>query len=241
MSDIHALSGAYAIDALDDVERARFERHLDDCADCRAEVASLREAAAMLPETALTVPPSSLRDRVLDDIAAVRPLPPVAVATPISAARRPRRRVAALVAAAAVLVAIGGVGATVWHPWSDDSSQAPDQSAAEKIRAADDAESWTERLDDGSSVTITRSAELNGAVVDTHDMAPAGADRVYQLWLQHDDQMISAGLMPAGADNTVVLDGDPATANGFGITREPAGGSDEPTRPPVALIDFEQA
>jgi hypothetical protein len=52
--------------------------------------------------------------------------------------------------------------------------------------------------------------------------------------------MVSAGLMPAGADNTVVLEGDPATANGFGITREPAGGSDEPTRPPVALIDFEQ-
>ncbi len=240
MTEIHALSGAYAIDALDDVERARFERHLADCADCRAEVASLREAAALLPETALAAPPSALRNRVLEDIDAVRPLPPVAATTPISAARRPRRRVAALVAAAAALVAIGGVGTTVWHPWSDDSSQS-DLSAAEKIRAADDAESWTERLDDGSSVTITRSAELNGAVVETHDMAPAGADKVYQLWLQHDDQMISAGLMPAGADNSVVLEGDPATANGFGITREPAGGSDEPTRPPVALIDFEQA
>ena len=56
MSDIHALSGAYAIDALDDVERARFERHLAECADCRAEVASLREAAALLPETAADRP-----------------------------------------------------------------------------------------------------------------------------------------------------------------------------------------
>ena len=144
---------------------------------------------------------------MLDDIDTVRPLPPVtdagAGASPASA-----RRVVALVAAAAALVAIGGVGATVWHPWSDESSQSPDLSAAEQIRAAADAESWTERFADGSSVTITRSASLNGAVVQTHDMAPAGADKDYQLWLQHDDEMVSAGLMPPGPDNTVVLEGD---------------------------------
>jgi len=239
MSDIHALSGAYAIDALDDIERAGFERHLAACADCRAEVEGLREAAALLPETALAAPPASLRERVLDDIDAVRPLPPV-VAAPVSAPRRPRRRVAALVAAAAALVAIGGVGATVWHPWSDESSEAPTVTASDII-AADDAESWAETLPDGSSVEITRSAALNGAVVKTHDMSPAGPEKVYQLWLQHDDVMVSAGLMPSGPDNTVILRGDPATADGFGITREPAGGSDEPTQPPVALIDFAQA
>ncbi|HET8600823.1 MAG TPA: zf-HC2 domain-containing protein, partial [Segeticoccus sp.] len=48
--DIHALSGAYAVDAVDEVERARFERHLTVCADCRAEVASLRAAAAELSQ-----------------------------------------------------------------------------------------------------------------------------------------------------------------------------------------------
>jgi len=112
---------------------------------------------------------------------------------------------------------------------------------ADDILGAADAESWTASLADGSSVEVTRSASLDGAVVETHDMAPAGANQVYQLWLQHDDQMVSAGLMPAGPDNTVVLRGDPATADGFGITREPAGGSKEPTQPPVALIDFEQA
>ncbi|MBU2075761.1 MAG: zf-HC2 domain-containing protein, partial [Actinobacteria bacterium] len=43
MNDVHALSGAYAVDALDDIERAQFERHLVECAECRAEVDSLRE------------------------------------------------------------------------------------------------------------------------------------------------------------------------------------------------------
>ena len=39
--DLHHLSGAYAVDALDDAERTSFEQHLAGCADCRAEVAEL--------------------------------------------------------------------------------------------------------------------------------------------------------------------------------------------------------
>ncbi len=36
--DIHALSGAYAVDALDELERVQFEQHLAGCSACRAEV-----------------------------------------------------------------------------------------------------------------------------------------------------------------------------------------------------------
>lgn len=239
MSEIHALSGAYAIDALDDVERARFERHLVECPDCQAEVASLREAAAMLPETTAAAAPLALRSRVLDEIDTVRPLPP-AVAPFVAAERRRPRRVVALVAAAAALVAIGGVGATVWHPWSDDASETS-QISADDVLGAADAESWTRRLPDGSRVEVTRSNSLSKAVVQTRGMAPAGDGKVYQLWLQHDEVMVTAGLMPAGPDNTVLLDGDAGSADGFGITREPAGGSREPTRPPVVLVGFAQA
>ncbi|HEY9395441.1 MAG TPA: zf-HC2 domain-containing protein, partial [Nocardioides sp.] len=54
--DIHALSGAYAVDALDDIERARFEEHLAVCADCRDEVASLRDTTWMLGGLTDTAP-----------------------------------------------------------------------------------------------------------------------------------------------------------------------------------------
>jgi len=243
MSEIHALSGAYAIDALDDVERARFERHLADCPDCQDEVAGLREAAALLPDTTAVVPPASLRDRVLADIETVRPLAPATPSTPTAPAvrRRPRRAVA-LVAAAAALVAIGGVGATVWHPWTDDSdSSESDRLTAGDVLTAPDAETWDQTLPDGSRLEVTRSTSLNGAVVTTHDMAPAGAGKDFQLWLQHDDVMVSAGLMPDDPDATVLLRGDAASADGFGITREPDGGSKEPTQPPVVLVDFASA
>ena len=76
MSDVHKLTGAYAVDALDDLERARFEKHLAECEDCRAEVAELRETAALLAEATATPPPAALRESVLAGISQVRPLPP---------------------------------------------------------------------------------------------------------------------------------------------------------------------
>ena len=89
---VHLLSGAYAVGALDDIERARFEAHLETCADCRQEVAGLLEATALLAETTAVAPPAHVRDAVLAGIATVRPLPPV-VAN--EATGRPRGRPAA--------------------------------------------------------------------------------------------------------------------------------------------------
>jgi len=74
--DIHSLAGAYAVDAVDDVERARFEAHVTGCSQCQDEVTSLRAAAVELSATTVTAPPPSLRAAVLRDISSVRPLPP---------------------------------------------------------------------------------------------------------------------------------------------------------------------
>ncbi|MEO7448789.1 MAG: anti-sigma factor [Humibacillus sp.] len=77
-ADIHALSGAYAVDALDDVERAQFELHLAGCSACQAEVQSLDAAATELSVLSDWAPPAELRSRVLHGITLVRPLPPLA-------------------------------------------------------------------------------------------------------------------------------------------------------------------
>ncbi|GAW51930.1 MULTISPECIES: anti-sigma factor [unclassified Nocardioides] len=238
MSDIHALSGAYAMDAVDDIERARFEKHLAVCAECQAEVASLREATGVLSETTAAEPPAALRDRVLADIATVRPLPPLTTpgATPEEARRRPGRfRLVALAAAAAVLAAVGVGVAT--QPWADETSQAP--SAAELVLSAADAKSTSLDFDDGAKATVVHSDSVGKAVIVTEKMPPPPKGMVYQLWLdQPASGMVSAGLMPIEADQTMVLEGDAATAKAAGITIEPAGGSDHPTSKPIALFDF---
>jgi anti-sigma-K factor RskA len=236
MSEIHALSGAYAVDALDDIERAQFERHLAECAECRAEVASLRSTAGLLAETTATAPPEGLRERVLADISTVRPLPPE---VPTGAAPRRRFRLAAVAAAAAVIVAVGA-GVVIAQPWADDTSQIQ-VSAVDQVLQADDAERYTQTID-GSEATIVRSPSLNKAVLVTKNMAPPPEGKVYELWLDHKRVgMVPAGLMAQGGEQRILLEGDPATALGAGITVEPAGGSDEPTLPPVTLFEFEQA
>lgn len=238
--DIHALSGAYAVDALDDIERAQFERHLADCPACRAEVESLRDASSLLAETVLEAPPAGLRERVLADVATVRPLPPVVAKPEGVVSRRPSRRwFPGLVAAAAVVTALG-VGAAVVQPWDDDSSSSQQLSAVDRIQTAEDAQSFVQDFDDGSRATLWRSASLNQAAVVTEGMADAPDGKVYELWLQHDDDMVAAGLMPPGPDNTVTLSGDPGTAAGFGISVEDAGGSTtgEPEGEVVAYVEF---
>ena len=56
----HALSGAYAVNALTDRERALVKRHLASCSPCTSEVRSLRDTAAQLAEIAARVPPAAL-------------------------------------------------------------------------------------------------------------------------------------------------------------------------------------
>ncbi|MBD8871174.1 anti-sigma factor [Nocardioides donggukensis] len=249
MSEIHALSGAYAVDAVNDVERKLFEQHLAHCPDCRDEVASLREAASLLPETAAVAPPPALRDRVLAEIASVRPLPPVTVETgPVeptnvtSLAARRRRRLPALAAAAAV-AAMLGAGAVAWQPWETTPEvQQRQLTAAERIAAADDAQEIVHEFEGGAVATVIRSRELGQAVITTSDMPAAPAGKVYQLWLQDPTgQMRPAGLMEPLPAQTVVLEGDAASARAAGITVEPAGGSERPTTAPLAVFDFERS
>lgn len=235
--DIHALSGAYAVDALDDIERAQFERHLTGCESCRAEVDSLREASALLAETTAVSPSPELRGRVLAGITAVRPLPPIVQ----EAAPQPRRRwFPALVAAAAVVTVVGVGGAVVVaEPWRSGQDSVQRVSALDRVKAAEDVQVFNHTFEDGAEATLYRSASLNQAIVVTDRMGPAPDGKVYQAWLQHDETMVSAGLMPEGPDNVVQLQGEPATADGFGLTVEPAGGSVVPSKEPILYIPFQ--
>ena len=229
MSDIHALSGAYAVDAVDDIERASFERHLASCPTCRAEVASLREASALLADAATTTPPPELRDAVLSGITRVRPLPPVTVGGPVHR----RRWFPALVAA--VVLALVGVGGAVWQPWRDDTSV--QVSVTDQVLQDPEAQQVSQTLPNGATATVVRSPKEHRAVLVTEDLPEPPTGKVYQLWLQTpSEDMVSAGLMPAGA-STALLEGDANDAVGAGVSLEPAGGSDQPTEV-VALFDF---
>jgi anti-sigma-K factor RskA len=235
MSDIHALSGAYAVEALDDTERAEFEQHLTVCAECRAEVASFRETTALLAAAEDETPPASLRRGVLAGISRVRPLPPdvpspasTDMADGTTAVRR--RRLPQLLAAAAAVVLLAA-GALAWHPWQHDRTSITDQ-----VLAASDAVRVTKQLPGGGELTLVRSPSLHRAVLLGRDVPDAGAGKTYQMWLQQPGQdMVSAGLMP-DADEPTVLTGDAATAAAAAVSVEPEGGSLHPSKDLVAVF-----
>ena len=254
---LHALSGAYAVDALDDAERAAFERHLAQCPDCQQEVASLREATALMADEAAMTPPPGLRDSVLAGIKNIRPIPPQtdnqtetapkaearanndADLAPVLPMRPRRRRIASLVAAAAAILAVAG--GVAYQPWQDDSSRSQ-LSAADQVLAAEDVKHVAIDFDDGSEATVFHSPKQGRAVLVTRDMAAPPAGKTFELWLQDESgAMTPAGLMKNPGDNKVLLRGDAAEATGVGITVEPEGGSKEPTTEPIALFEFDEA
>jgi anti-sigma factor RsiW len=104
--DLHELSALYALDALTGDDLARFERHLEDCDDCRGELASLRAAGASLAYAADgPPPPEDLRERILRAARAEGQN-----VVPLQARRlTPARAVAALAAVAAVAALVFGL------------------------------------------------------------------------------------------------------------------------------------
>ena len=71
--DLHELTAAYALDALDRDEAEAYERHLGQCEECREQLAELNGAAANLAFGAVSpVPPAGLRASILDAAAAER-------------------------------------------------------------------------------------------------------------------------------------------------------------------------
>jgi len=71
--DLHDLTAAYALDALDPDEAEAYERHLGQCEDCREQLAGLGESAAALAYGVVAPsPPPELRASILDAAAAER-------------------------------------------------------------------------------------------------------------------------------------------------------------------------
>ncbi|MFC6237892.1 anti-sigma factor [Longivirga aurantiaca] len=252
-ADVHALSGAYALDALEPAESAAFEEHLESCASCRDEVRSLREAAGALALDVAETPPPSLRSSVLAGISQVRPLPPVGEAPVVEPAartdapvddlaaareRRTRRTSPWLVGVAAALALVAG-GAVVRAVQLDNQLDSVSAQAAEvtAVLTAADATTTTASVTTGGRAAVVSSASLGKSVLVTDGMAPAPAGSTYQIWYLSDSgAATSAGFVPAGERSAVVLQGELAGATGVGVTVEPEGGSAAPTTTPVLAV-----
>jgi anti-sigma-K factor RskA len=232
---LHALSGSYVLDALSEPERESFERHLQHCALCTDEVRGLRETAARLGLAKTLDPPPQLRPRVLSAAYRTRQLPPpVAERIGLERRRRIPRLAAALAAAALVVVATLGVTQVVTR---HQPGGAPTANAAiSRVVTAADAQTETARTSVGGTVTVVVSAEQRAAVVSATGMRSLPASETYQLWVIGPHGARSAGLLSRTGQVGPVLASGVASGDRIGITVEPAGGTASPTTTPVIAV-----
>jgi anti-sigma-K factor RskA len=251
---LHLLTGAYALNALDGDERDAFEGHALTSADSREEVRGLSETAALLAYgTPAVSPPPELKAKVMASIRNTRQLPAASVARdpePVrrlpAAARRQGTTAARWLGAAAavflmVAAGLGGWAASLANEQqrTEQRLQALEQQQAEvmAVFTAPDSRVIPGRMPDGAVVTIAHSAQADKAAVITHDLPQLAEDRDYELWLISDAGAQPAGLIPGEETGAVSMNvlGGLSDATHLGITVEPAGGSPQPTTDPIML------
>jgi anti-sigma factor RsiW len=220
--DPHDLLAAYALDALDDDERERFERHLEECDECSEQLALLREPVAALAYAAEgPAPPEALRGRIIEG-ARAEPRAPV-----IRIRRRnwPLAAVAGIAAAAAFLAI--GLGL-----WANSLSNSLDRETNTK--------STYERIF-RSLATAKPLIGADGSLIVANDgraalvvcgLADAPSEKTYEAWVITGETPQPAGLFRGGngCSPVVLTERVPNNAT-VAVTLERAGGATSPTLP----------
>ncbi|MFB9688688.1 anti-sigma factor [Amycolatopsis plumensis] len=183
-ADLHTLTGAYAVNALSDLERIGFERHLGECDACRLEVGELQATAAHLGIAVRVEPSPRLRSAVLAGVTHTRQRPPHIAGR--KAGRGRGQWIAWLVAAAAAVVSVVlGVQAI-----SSDRQfpSAQQDHSVESVLTAPDAKTVTAPAGDGrtTAATVIVSRSQRRAVFLAGSLPVLDPQHVYQLWMVGD-------------------------------------------------------
>lgn len=224
-TDVHHLSAAYALDALDADERTEFEAHLGSCAECTAEVAGFVGVVGNLAETSSAAPPMRLKSAVMSQLSGVEQVaaPEPADAPVIDLAERRRRSFSvSRTLAAAAAIAVLAVGAIVISGTRGGSEY-------DDVIAAADAQ-VVELAGETGTVEVVWSPGRDQVALRGDGLADLDPTLKYALWAIADGNSIPAGLFDAenGTIRDVVDVGD-IDPQGWGITIEPAEGSQTPT------------
>jgi anti-sigma-K factor RskA len=235
--DLHILSGAYALDALEGAERDRFEHHLHRCQPCAHEVGGLRETATRLATAAAVVPPQGLRVRVLAAVARTRQASPA-----VDQQQRPAPRSTWVPRLAAAVAAVGVAAAVVLGVAQLDARHRLDQTRAQSramaaVLAAPDARIMKQPTSAGGVATVVVSAGRHEMIFSTAGLPGLPAAKVYELWVMGPPGTRSAGLLAAEAGRTTpILASGLRSGDLVGLTVEPAGGTAQPTSKPILVM-----
>ncbi|MFI6513269.1 anti-sigma factor domain-containing protein [Streptosporangium sp. NPDC050855] len=269
--DPHTLAGAYALNAVDEGDRLRFEEHLSRCAECAEEVRGLAETAARMGRVLAAEPPEGLRARVMAEIGQVRQVPPLVPAdTGITgivgrkAGERRRRaaegppgtrpetrpgtrpatwwpRAVAGLAAACLVAAVALGVVNVRTRDLLERQEAVNRQIATVLAAPDAHSIRVSGGPQGAGTLVVVSRSQDRLVVVPSGLAGLPEDRTYQMWRMGPARTTSAGTMRPGEGASAVVVDDIAQTAQVGVTIEPAGGSAQPTSTPLLVLNLPPA
>ena len=246
--DVRGLLPAWALDAVDDVERRRVERAIRDDPELAAEAAALLDTAASLAVGSATTPPPEIRARVLAAVADLSQDTPQVTpqveadesrtdrrATP-DRTRAPRSRPwARWAVAAAVLVAAAVPGAIAVQQYQRaEHAETRVAELAEAVVRPGVELVHAEVTGGGEAVVVLAGHE---GMFLASDLPELDGGRDYQLWVIEEDGVTSAGVLDiddgqADAEVTGLSD-----TSVLGVTVEPGGGSQQPTSDPIVTLE----
>jgi len=230
--ELKANAAGYVLGSLDAAERREFELHLAECAECAADVASLRPAIDALAATVPQVSPrAEVRARILRSVGA---------AGDRAQSRRnaPQMRAGGWLALAAAIVIAVGAGLyalRVQRQMADLQARFDQQRATSAVLSAPD----LARIDlQGQPVAPDARARAlwsrtRGLVFTAANLPPAPAGKAYQVWVVTAQMPVSAGLLATdpsgGGTQYYYTPPDIAAPVAVAVTLEPAGGVAAPT------------
>lgn len=227
---------AYVVGALPADEADRVAREIAASPEAEAYARWLRPASdTLLDSTDPVTPPAALRGRLLDEVESDAAAEQVINGSRARAAAPTwRERLSAAMgvlstrpAIAAVVVALlvaGIAGYVVGH-----------SAGAGQPRTVEFAADTTL-----STAQVHLMREGDRATVDVDRMPALASGRVYQVWLMKGDKATPSQIFVLRRDGSAVvpLPEDVSGYDGVQITREPAGGSKQPTGRPLARADL---
>lgn len=213
---------AYLLGALEPGEATELERHLEGCERCREEMRWLQPAVHSLPESVeRQEPPRSLRESLMAEVRAdAAPVP----AEPKRS--RPRRwllKPAIGFAVIALLVA-GVVGYEVGRDGSDEGG----------------GETVVSRQAGGVTVKMVQEGEEGKLHLSNVSQLPQ--DRVLEAWVLREGEVeaVPALLVPDRHGEAETTIADMSGVEEVMVTKEPRGGSEQPTSKPIVSMSVPQ-
>lgn len=240
--DVHLLAGVYALDALDERERADFEIHLAGCESCRAEVAGFTSTSAPLAQSQAAAPTPSLKTRVLAEVSQTRQLSPLVDRSSggrnhlghRGSANASARRYWLLAAAAVALLAVVVVGIAVLVPdettdrFAEDLALVLEQPDAQMLGLTGQPPATL--AGQSGQFKVAWSNSLHRAVLIGEGLSPAPQGKAYELWLITPDQSMAMRILDSATDGTVHASFDmPQTPTTWAVTIEPHSGAEVAT------------